>query len=157
MRRYILPAVVTPVACFLSLSAFAQSQPGSIGGMIGNTDKSISGSREPNRPESRQQKPDERRSGRAPVQSPETGCQKAVGTWKHEKGGNWTFRAGGSVQLEDGSGGNWRCEGGIVKLTWTRGHPLFVGTTDRVVVGQDGTHMSTTNYLGFTFSLERVR
>jgi len=85
-------------------------------------------------------------TGVARVQAPEGGCQSAVGTWKHQSGGNWTFGADGSMEVNSQSAGRWICEGGsVVKLTWIHGNAIFVGTTDTITVASDRTHMSTTN------------
>ena len=141
-------SIVIVVACgFAALvgaeqTAFAQAD--STGGTIGKTDKSVSGG-------------EQRDSARSRATSSEKGCQYVIGTWKHQSGGNWTFSADGLMRLDNADGGKWTCEpGGVVRLTWTRGHALFVGTTDRIAVA-DRTHITTTNVYGFAFGLERVR
>jgi hypothetical protein len=130
--------VVAGAFCFALLSLPALERPahaqGSTGGSIGDTEKSISGSRE-------------RRATRHLPGSPaaaaaQTGkpspCGHVAGTWSWFNGGTAVIRADGTA----GGGavtGNWSCINGKVVIVWSNGY------NDRLSLSADGNHLEGTN------------
>jgi hypothetical protein len=144
MRNCILqPVVVLLAGAMLFVSAAAKSQPGSIGGMIGKTDKSASGGGDqtPNR----QGLPRRRVGGERHDTSL---CSKMVGEWKGQRGELLLFRS--NRTMADGStSGTWSCDENRVSTAWDNGF------RDQCTLSSDVKLLSCVNQFGFATSAKR--
>jgi hypothetical protein len=134
--RLIAIALASWTLASLAASATAFAQAGSTGGMIGNTDKSVSGERVlPLRANPRQV----RRAAPTPVKSGEgqretdSTCGRIVGTWTCFNNLDVVFKADGAGATTNGDTTTWVCDGGMYTLTWKT-----FGNTDRVTLASDG-------------------
>ena len=132
----------------------ALAQAGSIGGTIGNQDKTISGGEEVDRPRAAPHpkrpatKSQERSSGRS--------CDRIVGNW------TWYLGLTETVFNQDGTGRNsgasatWTCSGGErAVVRWHGG--MVSGAVDRVTISHDGNSLTVLSQLngGTTFTATR--
>jgi len=107
----------------------AQTQPGSVGGTIGKSDKSTSGGAD-------------QTTSRHPVSKPTgSSCQKIIGTWVWHN----PLITSEAVFNPDGSGTNslgftirWKCSGELVIAKWSQ------GPTDHARISGDGNNLSVT-------------
>ena len=127
---------------FLALShlAFANvssalAQAGSIGGIIGKSDKSISGGEEADRP--RAAPHPKRPAAKGQATSSDRSCGRIVGSWSWYRGNESEFYKDGSARNSpSGATGKWTCAGDTVSVVWS-----YQGTrhaTNRITVSQDG-------------------
>jgi hypothetical protein len=123
----------------------ALAQAGSTGGIIGKTDKTLSGERAterlaPARPHPKTQRPIEK-GGRSTVQLPgesATGsspCKGLMGAWTFSNGISVVFKPGGNMSSTNNDAGKWTCENGMVAAHWSK-------WTDHYVMSSDGARMS---------------
>jgi hypothetical protein len=130
-------------------SAFAQA--GSVGGTIGNQDKTISGGEQADRPRAAPH------PKRAATNSSETSsgpaCSRIVGTWSWGYGvTEMVFYANGTVrQSVTNNRGSWTCAGSVVTSVFAS------GDRDRISMSKDGNSASVTTTWagGHTFSVTR--
>ena len=140
----------------LSHLAFANTssvlaQAGSVGGTIGNQDKTVSGGGEADRPRAVPH------PKRAATNSSETssgaGCGRIVGTWSWGYGvTEMVFYQNGTVrQSITNNRGSWTCAGTVVNSVFAS------GDRDRISLSTDGNSASVTTTWagGHTFSVTR--
>jgi hypothetical protein len=110
-------------ACLMLMPAvaFAQLQPGSTGGTIGKTDKSISGGEERSEPASRPRREAPTREAATTERSTGSSCRGIVGTWSWVVGTETVFNANGSAHNTSGLTAKWVCANGVVIATWSHG------------------------------------
>jgi hypothetical protein len=158
---------LTVLLAFANQAAFGQA--GSVGGIIGKTDKSVSGDQE-QQPVGRERRtsPPTAESGPAAArarkpqaktqateedttQSGKSACGNIVGTWSWPNGGVMAFyKNGGAGAAGQPPGGTWRCSGSTVIAVFNN------GGRDQYVVGPDGNSLSlTTNWLPGTYTATR--
>jgi hypothetical protein len=135
MKRALLIGIL---ASCVGTAAFAQA--GSVGGTIGNTDKSVSGGTETEQA---------RRRPKPPRPTSATSCQKIVGTWAWNGGTETVFRQDGSGQHNLGSTSRWTCGGGRAVARWNNGY------VDRISISSDGNSLLVTNNQGTGFTATR--
>jgi hypothetical protein len=137
---FIVTCLVGPAAAtIVSTHACAQTQPGSIGGTIGQRDKSVSGGEErieshrpPLSPNPRNAVADKKR----PENAKNAACMKIVGTWNWVLGGTRIFLPTGRVPSDDRGGGTWTCSGDNYVFKYAD------GSEDRLKLSPDGDSMS---------------
>lgn len=112
--------------------AFAQA--GSTGGVIGKTDKSVSGERAP---EPRASAKSSSSKGSAKTSS----CSSLAGVWGWWNNLEVTIRAGGTMSATNGDGGTWTCNGNQAVLNWRFGQ-------DFLSLSDDGKRLTGTNTYG---------
>ena len=118
------------------------AQSGSIGGSVGDTNKTLSGERAtgPNAPARPRPKTEQstEKANRTAVQPPEdsvSGCKGLLGTWTFSNGIGVMFKAGGELSATNRDAGRWTCDGGMVAAHWSK-------WTDHYVISSDGAHIS---------------
>jgi len=144
------------VLCILVLGMFlvpcvAQVQPGSTGGSIGKTDKSISGGEEANKPRVaphlKQRNTSEQQTSQGHA------CNAIVGRWSWYRGvTEMTFFKGGTMRNSSGPTGTWTCINGRSARSGD-----FV-SKEQYTVSQDGKSMFVTSTWGggVTFTATRL-
>ena len=158
MRRLKIPvrglamrliATLASVAMLISLSTTAFAQAGSIGGIVGKMDKSISGEAAPNQPRAPV-------SHKSPAQQGPSGggCGNILGTWTSGwsslfGAGDVTINQGGGATHKSGITGRWSCNDGKVIIVWSHGY------TDRLSMSADGQSLTGKNQTGAAVSLSR--
>ena len=147
MHRFALCALAVGV---FSAPCVAQVQPGSTGGSIGKTDKSISGGEEANQPRAT---PHPKREA-GPQQTSSSNSCALVGTWSWYRGlTEMTFLPGGTMRSSVGSvGSTWTCTG---KRT---ARSIASGNKEQYAIAQDGKSMFVTSTWGggVTFTATKV-
>jgi hypothetical protein len=126
------------VVAMLSSPCAAQVQPGSTGGSIGKTEKSISGGADADRPHAA---PLAKRPAAKEQETSSGGsCGRIVGRW------SWYLHLTETVFHKDGTAGNsggakgrWTCAGGTVNVAWGDGGKA---STDRMTLSPDGNSIS---------------
>ena len=132
-------------ATVMTLS-WALAQAGSVGGAIGKTGKSSSGSDEGEERASGQSQ-----HGRTPNHREPGGCTKVIGVWKGAMGGDIIYKAGGTaVCTSPANEGTWSCSGGRLTVSWTK-----LVAVDQCSLSADGNEQACTNSLGFSFKRTR--
>lgn len=145
MRGLFAAALVTMLGIFASAST-AHAQGGSAGGVIGKSDKSVSGSE--SAPASRApapapaRKPAPSKAPAAPAEPAKlkaAGCGRAVGTWF------WvtevvTIKADGSITAKGGPG-YWKCTDGLLHVYW----PGFIVPHEIFSISNDGNRLISQN------------
>jgi hypothetical protein len=155
--------VLTLLLAFANRAALGQA--GSVGGIIGKTDKSVSGDQE-RQPGERERhvsrptadsKPAATRARKSPAAeedaapSGKSTCGNIVGTWSWPNGGVMAFyKNGGAGAAGQPAGGTWRCSGSTVIAVFNN------GGRDQYVVAPDGNSLSVkTNWLPGTYTATR--
>jgi hypothetical protein len=141
-------AATTPVLAvilFLSGAApcFAQVQPGSTGGSIGKTDKSVSGGEANNPPTSTHPKRVDRDARQT---SSGQSCNGLVGTWLWYRGvTEMTFLPGGTMQsnVVGPIAAKWTCTGKRTARSMSND-----GSHEQYTIAQDGKSMFVTSTWG---------
>jgi hypothetical protein len=130
IRRVVAVAVSLALLSLLTLGAPANGQT-SMGGNIGDDDKSISGIGEPMAP------PQSSSSPELQAIKP-TACDGVVGKWSWFNGGTVIIRSDGTV---DGGPftATWSCINGKIIMVWSHGYK------DRLSLSADGNHLEGTN------------
>jgi hypothetical protein len=136
-RRLILRAIVSGVLGFFALGATAFAQTNSTGGVIGKTDKSQSGSDEP---QSAKPTPKPKQQPSAHRNFDTSTCGKISGVWSWFNGGNTSVRSDGTMTHGSDSG-TWTCKDNKIVMFWKS------GWTDRLTLSSDGNHLEGTNGL----------
>jgi hypothetical protein len=118
MQRVLLGALAVVTSAYIA--AFAQA--GSIGGTLGNSDKSISGERreEPAAPASphRQHTPADTRAN---TKSAGGGCGPILGKWLFSNGVTVIVNANKTTTQSDGFSATVSCADGVYTFTWPLG------------------------------------
>jgi hypothetical protein len=148
-----LVAAVAYAVMLIPTVALAQLQPGSTGGTIGKTDKSISGGEEAAEPlqslprrDKRAAKPPNEASGETRGSS----CGRIVGTWNWVLGLTVVIKSNGSITASNGLTATWRCNGSQYSFAWSN------NITDRVSLSTDGNRLDAVNSVGIHFSSTRL-
>jgi hypothetical protein len=133
MRRNLLSLIAVSIAAVMSfVSAAAQVEPGSAGGVLGKQNKSASGGEDT--PVTTREKTKFREAHAKSL------CAKIPGVWSWWVNGNVTFSSNGKVaQPQSNLSGTWSCSGDHVVVLWSHGY------TDRLTLAPEGTHLSGTN------------
>ncbi|MDE2379277.1 hypothetical protein [Bradyrhizobium sp.] len=120
---------------FFAATDNALAQAGSVGGVVGKTGKSQSGSDEaPSAaPDSRT-----RREPRPARAAPTSSCGKMPGNWAWFNGVTAVISADGTAKAGAHTA-TWTCSNDSVVMHWSHGY------TDRLRLSQDGTHLEGTN------------
>jgi hypothetical protein len=120
------------------------AQAGSTGGTLGNTDKSISGSREePGRAGSDHETVPRRHRTDAGNQSGAR-CANIAGSWSWFNG--TTTITGSSIAHTNGDTGSWHCSDGVYVLTWRS------GVVDHLTLSDNGKRLAGNNSGGIPVS-----
>jgi hypothetical protein len=143
--RLAAAAFVSVVPGSLAFIAGAFAQAGSVGGTIGKTDKSVSGSDQaPSaRPESKS-----RKLGAAPGNVATSLCGKLPGNWSWFNYPTVVINPDGTASAPPFSA-MWTCKSNSVVMHWNHGF------TDRLTLSRDGTHLEGTNGSGTVVSGDR--
>jgi hypothetical protein len=130
IRRVVAAAVSLALLSLLTLGAPANGQS-SIGGNIGDDDRSISGVQEPMAPSQLPNSPE--LQAIKPM-----ACDRVVGEWSWFNGGTVIIRSDGTV---DGGPytAKWSCINGKIIMVWSHGYK------DRLALSPDGNHLEGTN------------
>ncbi len=118
-----------------ALPAEAFAQAGSVGGVVGKTGKSQSGSEE--QPPVRRE-PASGRQARPPRAVAAAPCSKISGSWSWFNGVTVVIRPGGTA-TDGRHSATWSCSNDAVVMRWSHGY------TDRLRLSRDGTHLEGTN------------
>jgi hypothetical protein len=129
------------VVAMLASPCFAQVQPGSTGGSIGKTEKSISGGADADRPRAA---PLAKRPAANEQETSSGGsCGRIVGTWSwYLKLTESVFDQNGAARNSGGTSGNWTCAGATIRIAWANGY------VDRATVSPDGKSISVVSTWG---------
>jgi hypothetical protein len=147
MHRFVLGVLIIGM---FSVPCAAQIQPGSTGGSIGKTEKSISGGEStaethtPTSSRSKGQRPINKGASQlSEVSAAGTKCARIVGTWNWVSGevtaksdGTYTYAVGG-----DSGVGKWSCSGGAHIVLRGNGHE------DRMTLSDDGLKMTGVSWV----------
>lgn len=137
--------LVLAVILFLAGAApcLAQVQPGSTGGSIGKTDKSVSGGPKPQAlsPARSASKP----SNTTPAKhSEESGsCGTITGTWTWSNNIDVVVKSNRTADATDGGHAALSCDGGMYVFNWRGG-----GNVSRMTLTADGKRMSGMGFYG---------
>lgn len=136
--RLFAAALVSVVLGSFGVIAKVSAQAGSIGGTIGKTDKSQSGTDEaPSiRPEPRTRKPTKQAD--LPRNVATSSCSKMPGNWAWFTGVTAVIRPNGTATAGPYSA-TWTCADDSVVMHWNHGY------TDRLRLSRGGTHLEGTN------------
>jgi hypothetical protein len=118
----------------------SQNQPGSAGGVVGDSPKSASG--EETEIRSRRHR-DGSSLGSGTASQLHRQCANIAGVWSWFGGTTTTINPGGSMQGSDGNSGSWQCSDDVYVLTWRDG-----GWVDRLILSENGTRLSGSNNWG---------
>lgn len=136
--RLVAAGLVSAVLGSMGAASQVFAQAGSIGGTIGKTDKSHSGTDEaPSiRPEPRTRKPTKQAD--LPRNVATSSCSKMPGNWAWFTGVTAVIRPNGTATAGPYSA-TWTCADDSVVMHWNHGY------TDRLRLSRDGTHLEGTN------------
>ena len=147
-------AAVKPLLAFLILLAGASlafGQAGSIGGVVGKTDKSISGGAEQDAiRQASHSKPEHSVARQVPTSGP---CDAIVGTWLWHRGlSTMTFTKDGALRNSFGATSNWTCAGRRSARSGSG------GSHEEYKISADGNsmHVDSTWGGGVTFTATRL-
>jgi len=140
VHRFVVSVLIIGTFC---VPCVAQVQPGSTGGSIGKTEKSISGGEEARKIQSKN--PSARATG--------SQCDKVAGSWTWR----WlndsavvTLSSGGASSATNGNEGNWTCVGRMVRVNW------LLGNYDTLTLSSDAKTLSGKSVLGISVSGTRI-
>jgi hypothetical protein len=125
-----------------AMPCVAQVQPGSTGGSIGKTDKSVSGGEE-------RQVPSSARSTSTPNATPSkraednSGCGRITGTWKWSNNIDVVVKSNRTADATDGGHARLTCDSGMYVFNWQGG-----GNVSRMTLGTDGKRLSGRGFFG---------
>jgi hypothetical protein len=151
VHRFVLCALAVGM---FSVSCFAQVQPGSTGGSIGKTDKSVSGGEETQASHSRART--ERKANPSSVANSATdsskGCARIIGLWTWRAGVfSWRIvvRPNGVAthSIDNGINGTWSCKDDNAVFVWANGRYL-----DHVTLLPESNRLEGTNKDGVKFT-----
>lgn len=139
----------TPIWLFLgaiallALGRIALGQAGSIGGTVGNANKSISGGQESEAPAHAKARTTRHASASGGQTGSVSSCGNIVGTWSWPNGSEMAFYKNGTAGTSGlPPGGTWKCVDGTVYASFAN------GGKDEYTVGPDGNSLTfTTNWL----------
>lgn len=133
--RLMTAALVSVVLGSFAVPAKLFAQAGSIGGTIGKTDKSVSGTDQAplTRPA-----PKVRKQADVPRNITASSCSKMPGNWSWFTGVTAVIRADGTATAGRYSA-TWSCQNDAVVMHWSHGY------TDRLRLLRDGTRLEGTN------------
>jgi hypothetical protein len=136
--RLIAAALVSATLGSFAVTAEVFAQAGSIGGTVGKTDKSESGTDQaPSfRPEPKARKP--AKQAGVPRNVAASSCGKMPGNWSWFNYSNVIISPNGTATAGPFSA-TWSCKNDFVVMHWSHGY------TDRLTLSRDGTHLEGTN------------
>jgi hypothetical protein len=137
---------------FLAASAPAFAQAGSVGGTIGQTDKSVSGGQaapaQPSQGYPRKPRLSAIRPVSAPAHKAEAPACRLAGVWTWSTGGEAVIKPGGAL-TKGPLTATWTCKNNLAVLIWSHGF------TDHLTLSPDAASLSGSNNLGFPITATR--